>query len=82
MAFRQAFNVNTKLEWKIWTSLVAQMVKNPPTLRDTWVQSLGWEDPLGEAMAIHSSILDWRSSMDRGAWQVHEVEKSQTRLSN
>ena len=52
--------------------------KNPPTLRETWVQCLGCEDPLGEAMAIHSSILDWRSSMDRGAWQVHGVAESDT----
>ena len=41
-----------------------------------------WEDPLEEGMAIHSSILDWRLPMDRGAWQgtVHGVAKSQTRL--
>ena len=42
-------------------SLVAQLVKNPPTMRETWVQSLGWEDPLEKGMATHSSILDWRS---------------------
>ena len=41
-------------------SLVAQLVKNPPAVRETWVQSLGWEDPLEESMAIHSSILAWR----------------------
>ena len=41
-------------------SLVAQMVKNPPAMRETWVQSLGWEDPLEEGMATHSSILAWR----------------------
>ena len=35
-------------------SLVAQTVKNPPTIRETWVQSLGWEDPLDEGMANHS----------------------------
>ena len=38
-------------------SLVAQMVKNPPAMQKTWVQSLGWEDPLGEGKATHSSIL-------------------------
>ena len=43
-----------------WASLMAQMVKNPPVMQETWVQSLGWEDPLGEEMAIHSSILAWR----------------------
>ena len=56
-------------------SLVAQMVKNPPVTWETWVQSLGWEDPLEEGMATHSSILAWRISMDRGAWwaTVHGV---------
>ena len=39
---------------------MAQMVKNLPTLWETWVQSLGWEDPLEEGMATHFSILDWR----------------------
>ena len=46
---------------------MAQMVKNPPGMRETWVQSLGWEDPLEEDMATHSSILAWRIPMDRGA---------------
>ena len=39
---------------------MAQTVKNPPAMRETWVQSLGWEDPLEEGMATHSSILAWR----------------------
>ena len=39
---------------------MAQTVKNPPAMQDTWVQSLGWEDPLEEDMATHSSILAWR----------------------
>ena len=43
-----------------WASLVGQMVKNPPTMRETWVPSLGWEDPLKAGMATHSSILAWR----------------------
>ena len=43
-----------------WTSLVAQLVKNPPAMRETWVRSLDWEDPLEEGMATHSSILAWR----------------------
>ena len=42
------------------TSLVAQMVKNLPAMLETWVPSLGWEDPLEESMATHSSILAWR----------------------
>ena len=63
-------------------SLVAQTVKNPPAMRETWVQSLGWEDPMEEGMTTHSSFLAWRIPMDRGAWQatVQGVAKSQTRL--
>ena len=61
-------------------SLVAQMVKNLPAMQETWVQSLGQEDPLEKRMATHSSILAWRIPMDRGAWQatVHGVAESQT----
>ena len=45
----------------IWgASLVAQLVKNLHTMRETWVRSLGWEDPLENGMATHSSILAWR----------------------
>ena len=40
--------------------LVAQLVKNPPAIRETWVGSLGWEDPLEKGKATHSSILAWR----------------------
>ena len=43
-----------------WASLIAQLVKNPPAMRETWVQSLGWEDPLEKGKATHSSILAWR----------------------
>ena len=66
-----------------WASLVAQTVKNPPAMQETWVQSLGWDDFLEEGMATHSSILVYRVPMDRGAWRaiVHGVTKSQTRLS-
>ena len=41
-------------------SLVAQLVKNLPAMQETWVRSLGWEDPLETGMATHSSILAWR----------------------
>ena len=41
-------------------SLVAQRVKNLPAMQETWVRSLGWEDPLEKGMATHSSILAWR----------------------
>uniref|UniRef100_A0AC11DKF8 Uncharacterized protein n=1 Tax=Ovis aries TaxID=9940 RepID=A0AC11DKF8_SHEEP len=43
-----------------WASLVAQLVKNPSATWETWVQSLGWEDPLEKGKATHSSILAWR----------------------
>ena len=60
---------------------MAQMVKNPLAIQETWVQYLSWEDPLEEGMATHSSILAWRIPIDRGTWQttVHGVAKSQTR---
>ena len=53
------------------------MVKNMPAMQETWVQSLGWEDPLEEDMAAHSSILAWRIPMTRGAWwaTVHGAAK-------
>ena len=68
----------------IWASLVVQMVKNPPAKQEILVQSLGWEDPLEEAMAIHFSILTWRISMERGAWWaiVHGIPKSWKVLSD
>ena len=43
-----------------WASLEAQLVKNPPAMRETWLLSLGWEDPLEKGKAIHSSNLTWR----------------------
>ena len=43
-----------------WASLIAQLVKNPPAMQETWVQSLGWEDPLKKGKATHSNILAWR----------------------
>ena len=47
--------------------MVAQTVKIPPAVQETWVGSLGQEDPLEEGMKTHSSILAWRIPMDRGA---------------
>ena len=66
-----------------WASLVAQTIKNPPAIRETWVRSLGWEDPLEEGMATHSSVT-WRIPLDRGAWwaTVHGVSKSLIPLSH
>ena len=45
---------------RIYASLVAQTVKNLPAMKETWVQSLGWEDPLEKEKATHSSLLPWR----------------------
>ena len=59
--------------------LVAQRVKNPPTFQETqetWLQSVGWEDPLEEEMASHSSILAWRIPTDRGAWRGRKVRSN------
>ena len=60
-------------------SLVAQMVKNLPAMQETWVLSLGWEDPLGKEMATHSSILAWRIpwTEEPGKATVHGIVKSQ-----
>ena len=57
-------------------SLVAQLIKNLPAMRQTWVGSLGWEDPLEKGKATHSSILAWRIPRTT----VHGVAKSWTRL--
>ena len=65
-------------------SLVAQLVKNLPAMKETQVRFLDWEDPLEEGTASHSSILAWRSPMDRGAWWVAVlgVAESQARLND
>ena len=54
---------------------MAQRVKNLPTMQETWVQSLAWEDPLEEGMATHISTLAWIIPMDRGVWRatIHVV---------
>ena len=61
-------------------SLVAQMVKDLPAMQETWVQSLGCEDPLEEGMTTHSSNLAWRIPMDKGTWwaTVHGVARHWT----
>ena len=60
-----------------WASLVFQLGKNPPAMRETWVRSLGWGYPLEKGKATQSSILAWRIP-----WTVHGVTKSGTRLSD
>ena len=69
--------------WGIGASLVAQMVKHLPAMRETWVQSMGWEDPLEKEMATHSSTLAWKIpwTEDPGRLQSMGLQ-SQTRLSD
>ena len=57
-----------------WASLVTQLVKNPPAMRETWVRSLGWEDPLEKGKATHSSILAWKIS-----WTVQSMGSQRVR---
>ena len=63
---------------------MAQRVKNPPAMQDTWVRSLGWEDPLEKGVVTHSGILAWRIpwTEEPGGLQSMEVAKSRTRLSD
>ena len=60
------------------------MVKNLPAMQETWVRSLGWEDPLEKRMATHSSILAWRIlwTEEHGRVTIHGVATSWTRLSD
>ena len=66
-----------------FTFLVAQMVRNLPAMQETQIQSVGWEDSLGEGNGYPLQYSSLENPMDRGAWQatVYEVAKSQTRLS-
>ena len=65
-----------------WASLVAQMVKHLPAKQQSQVRSLGWEDPLEEGMATHSSIHAWRIpwTEEAGGLQSIASQKSWTRL--
>ena len=58
------------------------MIKNPPAMQKTWVQSQGWEDPLEKGKATHPSILACRIPWTEEPGGLHGVEKSQTRLSD
>ena len=74
---------NDKIKY-LGASLGSQSVKNPPAMQETWVHSLGQEDPLEEEMAIHTSILAWEISRteDSGELQSKGSQKSLTRLSD
>ena len=73
------------LPWDTWqASLVARLVKNPPAMQETWVQSVGGDDPPGEGNGTPLQCSCLENPVDRGAWcaTVHGVTKSQTRLSD
>ena len=66
----------------LWASLVVQ-IKNVPAMQETWVHSLGWEDPLEKGMATHSSVLAWRIPWTEEPGGLQSTgSQSQTRLSN
>ena len=60
-----------------WASLVAELVQNPPAMQKTWVQSLGWEDPLEKGKATHSSILAWRIPWTDSPWGHKELDMTE-----
>ena len=60
-----------------WASLVAQLVKNPPAIRETWVRSLDWEDPLEKGKATHSCILAWRIPWLYSPWGGKESDMTE-----
>ena len=60
-----------------WASLVAQMVKDPSAMRETWVPSLDGEDPLEASMATHSNILAWRIHGQRSPWGSKELDTTE-----
>ena len=59
--------------------LVAQMVKHLPAMRETWVRSLGWEDPLEKAMATHSSTLAWKIPWTEEPGRLQSMESQRVR---
>ena len=62
-----------------WASLVAQTVKNLPEMWETWIQSLGWEDPLEKGMATHSSILAWEIPWTEEPGQLQSMGSQRVR---
>ena len=73
-------NCNLRALFLKWASLVAQRLKHLPAMRETWVRSPGWEDPLEKEMATHSSSLAWRIpwAEEPGGLQSMGSQKSQT----
>ena len=62
-----------------WAFLLAQLVKNPPAMQDTWVQSLAWEDPLEKGKATHSSILAWRIPWTKEPGRLQSIGSQRVR---
>ena len=73
------FTVSFSSEPRSWISLVAQMAKHLPTMRETWVRSLGQEDPLEKEMATHTSILAWRIPWMEESGGLHSVGSQRVR---
>ena len=65
---------NKKTLFLMFPTLVAQLVKNPPAMRETWIRSLGLEDPLEKGKAIHSSIPAWRIPWTAQSMRLQRVE--------
>ena len=59
--------------------MVAQLVKNPPAMQETWVQSVGWEDPLEKRTATHSSILAWKIPWTEEPGRLQSMESQRVR---
>ena len=78
------FIVLSDKQYQLWTSVVAQIVKNLPAMQETWIQSLGGEDPLEKGTGYPLQYSGLENPMDRAAWQgtVYGVTKNQTRLSD
>ena len=78
MPFVQESGVLILWDQMHFSSLMTQVVKNQPAMRETWVRSLSWEGPLEEGMATLCSVLAWKIPMDRGAWwaTVHGVARA------
>ena len=65
-----------------WASLVTQMVKHLPTMQETWVRSLGWEDPLEKEMATHSSTLAWKIPWTKEPGRLQSMESQRVQPPN
>ena len=75
LQYTKSIHINYLHFYILETSLVAQLVKNLPTMQGTWVQFLGWEEPLEKEMATHSSILAWRIPWSLPGSSVHGVAR-------